>query len=66
MYTVHVNEYQLAKEKLLEHRCPNCSGLGQCDDAEPGDIYCNIWECKICNGTGLLTTKENDGYSKSK
>ncbi len=43
-------------EALKACKCPECSGLGYVDDAEPGDTYFNKWECKSCQGTGFRRT----------
>lgn len=32
--------------------CKTCAGSGQLHDAELGDIYYNVWDCKDCNGKG--------------
>jgi DnaJ-class molecular chaperone len=67
MYTEKVNSYQQAKLELENTRCPTCDGLGDCDDAGPGDIYFETWICPDCRGTGLKPTlKETHGYSTSK
>lgn len=42
---------------LANHKCPECGGLGTCDDLEPGDIGGNTWTCPKCQGTGLLNGK---------
>ena len=44
--------YELLKE-LESTKCPTCHGGGECDDAEPGDIFCRTWVCPDCHGTGL-------------
>lgn len=36
-----------------EAKCPECGGLGECNDAEPGDIFCRTWVCGECHGTGM-------------
>jgi len=47
------NEYSKLKEELKNKKCKTCGGLGQCDDAEPGDIWFRTWECPVCKGTGI-------------
>ena len=37
---------------LAEAKCPTCDGRGECDDAEPGGISFNTWQCPDCYGTG--------------
>ncbi len=32
--------------------CKTCNGYGQCNDADLGDIYHNVWECPKCGGIG--------------
>ena len=46
--------YLLTKDRLEQEKCPNCMGLGQQNNAEPGDIGYDTWECKPCKGTGFL------------
>lgn len=41
--------------------CTKCFGKGTLDDAGPGDIYYNTWECPSCEGTGLNFEKVNRG-----
>lgn len=38
---------------LADAMCKACNGSGSCNDAEPGDIYWNTWECTFCKGSGL-------------
>lgn len=40
-------------EELEKRRCPDCGGLGYCNDAEPGDIGYRSWKCSPCGGTGM-------------
>lgn len=56
--------YQLLEDKLEDLECPDCSGLGEIDDADFGDISYNIYVCKSCRGTGfkkgrVFTLKES-------
>lgn len=46
-------------EALIKKRCEICHGIGTCNDAEPGDISCNEWPCKKCNGTGMIEDEAN-------
>lgn len=48
-----MHSYQEVHQYLKNHKCPECGGLGECDDAEPGDIGFNTWVCPKCNGTGF-------------
>ena len=48
-----MSAYHKILKQVEECRCENCGGLGTCDDAEPGDIYYNTWECTECKGSGL-------------
>lgn len=32
--------------------CKTCSGTGERNDAEAGDMYYNTWECQDCDGQG--------------
>lgn len=41
------------KEQVDAMRCSACFGLGQCDDAEDGDISFHTWQCASCKGTGF-------------
>lgn len=34
-------------------KCQHCSGSGECNDAEPGDISFRTWKCEPCKGTGV-------------
>lgn len=43
---------------VAELECPKCSGFGQCEDAEPGDIGFNTWTCPDCKGTGIKDGKQ--------
>lgn len=45
--------YHKLRKIVDESKCRNCGGLGEVDDAEPGDICCNTWICGECHGTGL-------------
>lgn len=48
-----MNEYAKLQKELEEKECPKCHGLGECDDADCGDIYFNTWKCPDCNGSGI-------------
>jgi len=52
-----MSKYTEERERLCAHRCSDCSGIGKCDDAEPGDIAYNEWECTSCSGTGFKDGK---------
>ena len=53
----------VAKDHSLSHdelelilysiRCKNCNGVGKVDDADPHGISYNVWDCTVCDGTGL-------------
>lgn len=45
---------KLLTKKLDEVRCQTCQGRGKLNDAEPGDMYANEWECPDCNGSGII------------
>ena len=38
----------------VKYKCKKCGGTGKCDDAEPGDISFNEWDCEKCNGKGYI------------
>lgn len=38
--------------------CKTCNGRGELDDAEPGDICMNIWECPDCGGFNVREAKK--------
>lgn len=40
-------------DDVLALKCPTCDGLGEYDDAEPGDISFNTVKCSPCKGTGF-------------
>ncbi len=48
-----MNEYERQLAALQCHRCEQCAGSGQCNNAEAGDIYFQTWECTNCGTTGL-------------
>lgn len=48
-----MSKYHDLIKQLESAKCPDCRGMGEMDDAEPGDIYFNTWVCTSCNGTGL-------------
>ncbi len=48
-----MSEYLKKLEELEGSKCLICSGLGECDDAEPGDTSFNKWSCFECRGSGL-------------
>lgn len=41
------------RKKLRDLMCDHCGGLGEIDDAKPGDFVYQIRTCEKCNGTGL-------------
>lgn len=45
--------YEEVKLQLEKAKCPTCTGIGKCNDAEIGDIYFGIWVCKSCDGNGF-------------
>ena len=51
-------QYQELKDRLKELQCPTCGGIGEYDDAEPGDISMNTYVCGHCKGTGWNDGKE--------
>lgn len=38
---------------LRDNKCMLCFGRGKVNDAEPGDIFFNTYECPSCYGTGF-------------
>lgn len=42
--------------------CPECGGIGKLNDAEPGDIGRNEWDCTECSGTGKSSIAPIVGY----
>jgi len=48
-----MSEYQRLELQLRKARCEKCYGTGKIDDAGPGDMSYNEWDCPDCNGTGL-------------
>lgn len=50
------SNYAAAQRELDRLRCSNCYGRGLCDDAEPGDMDYETWECDNCDGTGLASS----------
>ena len=40
-------------EMIKDHRCPECYGSGECNDADFGDISFNTWTCESCKGNGF-------------
>lgn len=44
--------YEQHKKLFKSLCCINCTGDGELDDLEPGDISGNTWVCPVCNGTG--------------
>ncbi len=47
------SEYTRVSDALKECRCVNCGGLGECNDAELGDIGFRRWKCPACDGSGF-------------
>lgn len=48
-----MSKYQEFLAEVESRKCPECSGLGEYDDSEPGDIAYNTYRCKPCKGTGF-------------
>lgn len=48
-----MSAYQNLVSEVESLKCPTCSGLGEYDDAEPGDISFRVFHCTICKGTGF-------------
>lgn len=46
------SSFQKELEVLMATKCEECHGSGECNDAEPGDIYHRTWTCPRCGGTG--------------
>lgn len=55
-----MSKYEEELEKLEHLKCKGCHGSGKLDDAGPGDISFNEWDCKACEGTGLFGPVEHD------
>lgn len=53
-----MNKYEKLEKELEKMKCPTCHGLGKCDDADFGDIFCNTWTCPDCKGTGIKKEKK--------
>ena len=47
------NDFSTISERLDALKCPVCQGLGECDDADMGDIMFNTWTCRTCHGSGM-------------
>lgn len=47
------NAYWDIRNTLTDLVCKTCHGSGKCDDAEPGDIGFNEWQCPDCDGNGF-------------
>jgi DnaJ-class molecular chaperone len=46
-------------ENLINlYKCKTCRGLGEQNDAEPGDISSNTWTCPKCEGSGINVGQE--------
>jgi DnaJ-class molecular chaperone len=52
------SKYIVLLEALHGLKCPECRGLGECNDAEPGDMYCKEWTCTRCGGDGITPELE--------
>lgn len=57
--------YSKLESALEKAECNTCGGIGECNDAGPGDMYFNSWVCHACKGSGIcpslvkpLPTKE--------
>jgi DnaJ-class molecular chaperone len=48
-----MDNYQQKLQALQNKKCETCSGTGECNDADFGDMYFNTWKCLDCNGKGL-------------
>lgn len=50
-----MNQYKTNLAAVKASKCNACDGLGECDDAGPGDMYYNSWTCVQCGGSGLAS-----------
>lgn len=48
-----MSKFQELKQELEECMCTHCYGTGTINDAEPGDMRFEEWECAACNGSGI-------------
>jgi hypothetical protein len=48
-----VSRYTNAVARLAADECTECGGIGECNDAELGDIYHRRWKCEKCGGSGF-------------
>ena len=48
-----MSKYQEELQKLENSMCQTCQGSGEMDDAEPGDIFYNTYNCCKCGGSGF-------------
>lgn len=52
-------EFERQLKELKAKRCYKCKGHGTLNDAEPGDISFNIWECDRCRGSGFEPSEQS-------
>lgn len=48
------SKYKKLVADLKKLACQTCNGYGEYDDSNIGDMYMNIWKCRICNGSGFF------------
>ena len=48
-----MNAFEEISDQLYKLMCTYCDGHGVVDDAEPGDISFNTYDCPSCGGTGF-------------
>ena len=52
-----MSEYQNLVDEVESLKCQTCGGVGEYDDAGPGDIWFRMIHCTICKGTGFKDGK---------
>jgi DnaJ-class molecular chaperone len=54
-----LSAYNVIADLMNEVGCVTCGGMGECNDADFGDISYSRWKCPECKGTGFtLNGKE--------
>lgn len=48
-----MSRFREIAQELEECMCTECWGSGTQNDAKPGDIFYNEWECPTCKGSGI-------------